>query len=174
MERMVTNHWDRWCFIKITILKSEPVLKPLGVQNSISESYTDTVCTVNKRLSQLETDFSYQESSHTINMGSKAMHLPDFKETICFFFLVYYTAVICTFSLLNTIANMYGKHTLNLQFSWILWWGKWGPLFTEMLAHRHQLACFVRGVYCCEETPWPWQLLQRKTFHWGWLTVSEI
>jgi len=26
--------------------------------------------------------------------------------------------------------------------------------------------------HCCEETPGPWQPLQRKAFNWGWLTVS--
>lgn len=25
--------------------------------------------------------------------------------------------------------------------------------------------------YYCEQTPWPWQLLKREAFNWGWLTV---
>ena len=30
------------------------------------------------------------------------------------------------------------------------------------------------GFRCCEETPWPRQLLQRQTFNRGWITVSEV
>ena len=32
----------------------------------------------------------------------------------------------------------------------------------------------VLGFHCCEETSQPRQLLQRKTFNWAWLTVSEL
>jgi hypothetical protein len=28
--------------------------------------------------------------------------------------------------------------------------------------------------YCCGETPWPEQLLQKKALNWVWLTVSEV
>ena len=28
-------------------------------------------------------------------------------------------------------------------------------------------ACLSYDLYCCEETPWPWQFLKTKTFHWS-------
>jgi hypothetical protein len=30
------------------------------------------------------------------------------------------------------------------------------------------------GFYCCEETPYPKQLLWGTPFNWGWLTVAEV
>jgi hypothetical protein len=32
----------------------------------------------------------------------------------------------------------------------------------------------VNVLYCCEETPWPQQFLQRKTLNWGWLTIQSF
>jgi hypothetical protein len=32
----------------------------------------------------------------------------------------------------------------------------------------------VRVSIAVKRPPWPWQLLQRKTFDWGWLTASEV
>jgi hypothetical protein len=29
-------------------------------------------------------------------------------------------------------------------------------------------------VYCCEQVPWPRQVLKRTTFNWGWLIGSEV
>ena len=35
-------------------------------------------------------------------------------------------------------------------------------------------SCLSWGFHLCEETSWPWQLLQKTTFCWIWFTGSEV
>ena len=42
------------------------------------------------------------------------------------------------------------------------------------LIPEHFSTSLFYGFYCCEETLGPQQLLQRKAFNWGWLTVQRL